>query len=195
MYYIKNSLFSFCYVIFSSVIAFGISLLKSENWIKIILLTINLLLFLVINFVLFNHHGIEGAKTMFANDLQRKEIIRTGKDLPLKEAEEYKVFKGFLMGVIVCAPLIIMLLIQSLIWIIGGEDASRIVGGIGVGLYFNFFAYFSFKDYLSIGSYYLSLFLVPLVSAFCGIGYIYGGNKVISEKERIRKKQKEIYGE
>ena len=93
-FYIKKAIVPFAYMVFGTLIAFGITIIDNGLlWLEEILFALNFGLFAFIISVLFVREGDNAIAARHANDLQREEIIRTGEDLPLKLHEEYKPYK------------------------------------------------------------------------------------------------------
>ena len=105
-YYFKQGIFPFIYQIFMAMIAFGILMIEELIWLKILLAALNIALYLFIVAAVAYKEGQEALKVQMANDLERREIIRTGEDRPLKLHEEYKPWKGFFFGFIACVPVV-----------------------------------------------------------------------------------------
>ena len=130
-YYVKQALLPFIYLFFNAITAFGIICIQGADltWLRILLLILNIGLYCVIVCAASYKDGQEALKVRIANDLERVQIVKTGESLPLKLKEEYKPWKGFLFGLIACAPLVILLLIHT---IVVASSGSVAVGGIAV---------------------------------------------------------------
>ncbi|MBE7087015.1 MAG: hypothetical protein E7369_01795 [Clostridiales bacterium] len=196
-YYLKQSGFLILYNLFMTVIAFAILMIPGDDllWLRLLLCGLNISLYLVIVAMTFFNEGREALKVRHANDLNRREIIRTGEDLPLKVAEEYKPWKGYFMGGLIGAPIIICLFIHTILIII----SSNLVGAGGVAglIYMSFFAPISTianVDVLAWWHYYILLYALPILSATAGIAYRLGGDKQQRQYDMIEDKQRQIYG-
>jgi len=194
-YYLKKSFFPFIYLLFMAVIAFGILCLNENlKWLKIILLILNLALYVFIISAIYYKEGQDGIKVRHANDIERREIIRTGANRPLKLKEEYKSYKGFLMGIGCILPLVVLLTIHTIIFACGGD--TRVFGGICSIIYFIIFAFFNIGiTELSMGAYYYTLLAIPFMLLVTGIPYIIGGEKMQIQYDKIEEKQRSIYGD
>ena len=196
-YYIKQAVLPFVYLFFNAITAFGIVCIQGADltWLRILLLILNIGLYCVIVCAASYKDGQEALKVRIANDLERVQIVRTGESLPLKLKEEYKPWKGFLFGLISCAPLIILLLVHTIVVAAGGGIG---VGGIAGFIYMMIFGFAFAGGTGAVGTfapstYYLSLIAVPVIMLATGIPYILGGKKIELQQQRIKEKQKSIY--
>ena len=201
-YYIKNGFFPFIYQLFMAMIAFGILMISGLIWLKIILACLNIGLYLFIVSAMAFKEGQDAFKVQTANDLERREIIRTGEDRPLKIHEEYKAWKGFAFGFVSCVPLLALLLVHTVIHLAGGDYMG--LGAIAGVIYLMFFIFFRLNAYSSSAetaadiswyTYYGALVALPVVMLATGIAYILGAKKISRQQESIREKQRQIYGD
>lgn len=193
-FYIKKALFPFVYLFFMAITAFGILCIKNLLWLKILLSVLNLGLYAFIVFSVLFKEGEESVKAQRDNDVERREMVRTGVVRPLKLKEEYKPWKGFFIGFLVCVPLLALMLVHTIIYLAGGT--STVCGAIGGLVYFVFFVFFNFgSEVLSMSAYYGSLVAVPAMIALCGVAYCLGAKKVQLQLKRISDRQRQIYGE
>ncbi len=193
-YYVKQSFMSLIYLVFTAVIALVI-LTVQIYWLRLVLSLLNLALYLTIVCATSYKEGELALRVRISNDLERKEIIRTGEERPLKLKEEYKVWKGFIFGAVTCVPLIILLLIHTVV--VNFIDPSSLsAGAISAFIYADFFCFASlFFGDLQPWFYYFSLIAIPILSLSTGIPYILGGKKVEQQRNVIREKQRQIYGD
>ena len=192
-FYVKKAVFPFVYLFFMAITAFGILCIKELLWLKILLSALNLGLYLFIVCSVFYKEGQEAVKVRHANDLERREMIRTGTVRPLKLHEEYKPWKGYVIGLITCAPLLLCMIIHSVIYVAGGT--SRAFGAIAGFVYFVVFVFFNFSGKeLTMASYYYTLFAIPVIVLCSGLAYSLGARKIILQHKRIREQQEQIYG-
>ena len=140
--------------------------------------------------------GEEALKVQLANDLERREIIRTGDDRPLRLKEEYKAWKGFLQGFIACVPLIVMLIIHTILISTVGESAN-IFGAISSFLYMMFTAFIKVDETLPFAQwhYYFPLIAVPILSCLTGFSYILGAKKIERQQEKIKQTHRMLHGD
>ena len=72
-YYLKQGVFPFVYVIFMSIIAFGILMIPGLVWLKALLAVLNVSFYAFIVAAASYKEGQEAMKTLYANDLERRE--------------------------------------------------------------------------------------------------------------------------
>lgn len=199
-YYIKQGVFPFIYLIFMAMIAFGILAIQGLVWLKVLLCVANVALYAVVVAATSYQDGQKAMKVQVANDLERREIIRTGEDRPLKIHEEYKPWKGFVFGLVSCVPLIVLLAVHTVVHLAGGGSGAGAVAGL---IYLMFFAFFRLNVSLTSGenigiewyTYYGALIAVPVIMLITGVSYVLGAKKIQRQQQMIREKQRQIYGE
>ncbi len=199
-YYVKQGLLPFIYLFFTAITAFGILCIEGLVWLKVLLLLLNIGLYVFIIAAASFKDGQEALKVRVANDLERIQIVRTGESIPLKLKEEYKPWKGFFHGFIACVPLIILLIVHTILMLAGGGNGAGAIAGF---IYMMVFAF----SRVNIGAattsttpinpaiYYWSLLAIPVIVLATGISYILGGKKIELQQQRIKEKQRSIYGE
>lgn len=195
MYYVKQALFPFLYLIFMAVIAAGIGLIGSV-WAQVVLYLLNLGFYIFLMVVNFFKEGQNALKVRHANDLEREQIIRTGEALPLKLREEYKPWKGFFIGFITAIPLLFCMVLHLILVLCAGE-AYIGAGTIASLVYLAFFAPYSvaFTTTLNAWQYFILLYAVPAIMAIAGVPYMLGARKMQLQYDRIEEKQRQIYGD
>lgn len=200
-YYLKQGVFPFVYQLFMAMIAFGILAIKELIWLKILLAVLNIALYLFIVASVAYKDGQQALKVQMANDLERREIIRTGEDRPLKLHEEYKPWKGFVFGLISCVPILLFLILHTIVYnATGSYSGLGAIAGI-IGLMFFIFFRLDAADATAETAvvpwytYYGVLVAVPILMLTMGISYIMGAKKIMRQQEMIREKQRKIYGD
>ena len=193
-YYVKQSFMSFIYLIFTAIIALVIMTVQNF-WLRLVLSLLNLALYLVIVCATSYKEGELALRVRISNDLERKIIVRTGEDRPLKLKEEFKEWKGFIFGLVACVPLVILLIIHTII--VSFIDPTYLnVGAISAFIYANFYGFASlFFGELASWHYYFSLIALPILSLSTGIPYIWGGRRVERQRSIIEQKKRQIYGD
>ena len=203
-YLIKQAVLPFIYLFFTALTAFGILCIGNDLiWLKVVLNVLNAGLYVLIVALASYKDGQDSLKVRIANDLEREQIIRTGENRPLKLAEEYKPWKGFVIGGVACAPLVILLLIHTiLIFAVGTNYVGA--GAIAGFVYMIIFA-FTRMNLPAVAEgvsvvvdpfmYYWTLFAIPLIVLSVGIPYILGAKKIELQQERIKAKHRSIYGD
>lgn len=197
-YNVKAAVVPFVYLIFMAMTAMGIVLIDDSLLIlKITLTILNIALYAFIIAITSYKDGQTALKTRLANDLERVQIIKTGEDCPLKLVEEYKPWKGFLPGLVACIPCVILLIVHTILFLTMGTDYM----GAGATAGFIYMMFFSIVRLLqSAGSpspylYYFCLICIAVLPVCTGIPYILGAKKIEKQQERIRERQRQIYGD
>lgn len=192
-YYFKRGFFPFLYLLFMFVIALGITAINGLVALKYILATLNLALyFFVVGAIAFKD-GQDALKVRMRNDLERREIIRTGEDRPLKIHEEYKPYKGALIALATCSPMIILLLIQAVFNLTG--VASATCGIITSYIYFVVFVFFRIAELqISNWGFFFSLSFLALMVPVYTILYNLGARKIEKQQEKIYAGKESAYG-
>ena len=200
-YYVKQMFIPIMYLFIFDIIALGI-LCIGDNLValKVILLIVSLGFYAFIMGAVFFKDGQTAYKVRRANDLSREQIIKTGQDIPLKLNEEYKPWKGYLIGAINCVPLIILLIIHLLLT--AGSDptaatTNNTAGAIAGLAYIVVFGFATVKStvVLTSLSYYISLAIIPFFVCVPGVSYYMGGRKMEIQQELIKEKHRLIYGD
>lgn len=203
-YYIKQSVIPLIYLFFTAITAFGILCIEGQNmeWLKILLLILNIGLYLLVITAASYKDGQDALKVRVRNDLERIQLIKTGDCLPLKIHEEYKPWKGFVFGAITCVPLVVLLIAHTITILVAGETFVGF-GAVAGFLYMITFAFtrigvVSTPDAVAVVdpyAYYWALLSIPLIVLATGLPYIIGAKKIERQQERIKEKQRSIYGE
>lgn len=193
-YYLKNAVIPFVYLFFMMISALGILMIGDHlMWLKIVLAILNLALYEVIVCAFVFKQGEDAVKVRNANDLERKQIVLTGEPRPLKLAEEYKPFKGFIVGLVTCAPLLILMIVHTVIILCGGGNGAGVVGSI---IYLVVYVFFKLGGMATTaGTVYAALAAVPVIMLSTGISYILGGKKIELQYKRIEESKRSIYGD
>lgn len=198
-YYVKQMFIPIMYLFIFDIIALGI-LCIGDNLIalKVILLLVSLGFYAFILGAVFYKDGQTAYKVRIANDLSREQIIKTGKDIPLKLNEEYKPWKGFLIGAINCIPLVIFMLIHVILT--AGKDpvtATNTCGAIAALIYIAFFAFMQVNSTVALtaATYYFVFIAVPIFIAIPGVCYYLGGRRIELQQQQIKEKHRMIYGD
>lgn len=210
-YYISKSFFAIVYSFFSALTSFVILFIENLTWLKAVLLAVNLGLYIYVVTAVAFQDGQAALKVRIANDLERREIIRTGEDRPLKLSEEFKPWKGYVIGLLSCAPLIILMVVHAILTSV--DPTKTGAGAIAGFLYMAVFAFFRMDSIqvtdindamvdtiqknttLEPSIFYWTLLIVPVLIICIGVGYYLGGRKIEKQQERIREHQKMLHGE
>lgn len=193
MYYFKESIFIFFYEFMMSTIAFAIFTIET-TWVKVSLSLLCIVFFLFIVFIYFGQEGQKALKKLHENDLKRKRIVETSEYIEIEQQKEYKVWKGFVIGLLVFIPMFIFLFIYAIILICGGT--STLISGISSIIYMLFSApIMAFVSTFQGTICFSVLYGAILTSIASGVGYILGAKKIKLQYEKIAEKQRYLHGE
>ncbi len=199
-YYFKQSLFGYVYTFIMGFLSFGVYFIQNI-YAECILNVIIIVFYLIIIGHMVFKEGEKAVRVRHANDIERAYIVKTGEPRPLKLKEEYKPYKGFLIGVFTCMPMLVGLFIHLILGLSLGEAY------IGAGMVTNFF-YFSF--YWMYGMFlvghgtgvgltwaqdFILLYAFVIIVAVLGVEYILGAKKSQKQFDKIDDINKELYGD
>ena len=193
-YYFKKALIPWVYLVFMTVLSLSVHAIENVI-LKYVLVSATLLLYLFIVGSLSYKDGEKALKIRIKNDIERRTIIETGEDRHLDLVEEYKFYKGFLMGIVVSLPLFVLLILHTIL-IPSSNGVTTVFGTITNVIYsmiFNFFR--SSGASLTVYTTYWTLLYVPAIMLAMGIPYILGAKSVEKQQEQIKKIHGQIYGE
>lgn len=192
-YYLKASIIPFLYLFFQSSISIAIYTIEIKP-LGLTLLGLNAALFFFTISVISFKNGESAFKVLLLNDVERRIIIETGEDRPLKLSEEYSHVKGVILGLVPLAPLLILMLVHFIIFIAGGEYTG--LGAICVFLYKVPYAFFEYLGYqITQTNCFLTLLTVPVVFFPIYISYTLGARKARIMHDRIEEDRKSLHGE
>lgn len=195
-YLFKQSLVPFAYLFFSATIASGVfSIEGCDPIIAFVLLLINAGLYVFVVWSLLAKEGEKGFTARQTNDYNRKRIIETGEDLPLNIAEEYTWWKGFAVGGIIIAPLVILMLIHTIFLLAGSPIVGT--GAITSFAYMVIFAFTRIGATATVGiyDYYWTLLCIPFILSITGFAYIMGAKKKERQQKSIEQIKNNIRGD
>ena len=193
LYYFKKGFFPFLYLLFMFVIALGIMAINGLEFLKYILAALNLALYFFVVGVVAFKDGQDAIKVRMRNDLERREIVRTGEDRPLKLHEEYKSYKGVLIALTTCAPMLVLLAVQAILNLSGVENTT--CGQITTYIYFVTFVFFRIAGLeINCWGVFLSLSYLALIVPVYSILYNLGARKIELQHEKIRMGKEFAYG-
>ena len=196
-HFLKQSIIPFIYLLLMALTSLSIGAIQGKHlvWLRLLLSVLAFGLYAVVVGAISYKEGQEAMKIRYANDIERRVIIRTGENRPLERVKEYQTWKGFTVGLVVCIPLVIMLIVHTILILVNPVNV-----GAGVLSGYVYMVWFMiFRCDLSVavtaGTYYLVLTAIPAFACVTGIPYYLGGRKIEIQQERILEKQRQIYGD
>ena len=202
LYFIKQIFVPYMYLGMFALIDFAILCIGDTPGLialKVCLVAVCLGFFVALMSIVSYRDGQTAYKTLLANDINRRQMIETGREYPIKLAEEYKAYKGFVTGLIVCLPLIICTIIHMCTSGFSNTTGSSTSNGAGVVMSFIYMVVFAFarvNNSLPIvpNVFYVCLTALPIIVLSMGVPYIFGAKKIIRQQEMIKKQQNYLHG-
>lgn len=194
-YFIKQSIFLVGLMFFMITTSMLILTIKIPV-LELVLSILDLGLYSTAIVLIFYKEGQTAWKLRQSNDIERRNIIATGKDIPLKTAPEYKTWKGFIFGIVACVPMIVMLIIHAIVGTTGGGNgvgsACSLVHYIFYLPYYELRACLTADFIPSFGDYFGLLYAVALMAFLTFIGYYMGARKLQRAQNKVEDRKKEI---
>lgn len=194
-FFAKALLIPFIYLIITAITGIGFANVEEiPRAVAFVIIFLDCILFLFIQGTFAFKHGEKGYKTLINNDIERREIVRTGEFREINKADEYAPWKGFVLGLLVCAPLIICMTIHTICYFSGSEYVGM---GYLTGLIYNcFFGMIQLTvENITSATYFLNLIMLPLVVLANGIPYVLGAKKTRTVYEKILAREKYLNGD
>lgn len=191
-YYLKMVLMPFIYLLFSAMLGASIMLLDKDMMVlEYLLCLVNMAFYaLIIGFAGFKD-GQGELKIRMENDMYRRRIIETGEDYPIRELEEYKPWKGCLIGLLSAIPTIV-LIIAHFILLASSTSVDNSFGVIAGLLNMVVFSFFMVGGTLAPWHYVFSLLYIPFVFLVYGLPYYLGGKQMQKQYDKIEDIKKQI---
>ncbi len=194
MYFLKKALIPWVYTLSMTLISYGLTALNdSLFWLAVVLSVVNIVMYAVVVVVVSVKDGETAMKTLHENDLARQRIIETGDDIKINKTVEYKAYKGFLVGLVVVSPMLLLLLIHAIVYFTTG---TTVFGGIAAILFRGYSSFFTMFGMTLVGAncFYVLVF-VPLIMSINGVPYIIGAKRQRALYKMLHIKHAELHGE
>lgn len=165
--------------------------------IKFVMSLVNLSVFILSIIIMFYREGETAYKQLGTNDIMRQRMIETGKDIPIKRAEEYRAWKGFVLPLFIFIPMVILLVIHLIVGCTSGYT-NNTFGVISSFIYMAFYSpvfTFAVQGTIQPTAHFATLYAIPLTSVIAGVAYIVGAKKRKKAEEFIENKNSAIHGE
>lgn len=165
--------------------------------IKFIMSLVNLSVFILSIVIMFYREGQSAYKQLGINDIIRRRIVETGKDMPMKREEEYHAWKGFVLPLFIFIPMALLLIIHLIVGLSTGYQNTTF-GVISSFIYMAFYSpifTFAAQGTISPTAHFVTLYAIPLTSIITGVSYMLGARKRKKEEQLIEDKNRAIYGD
>ena len=191
-YYLKMALMPFIYLLFSAMIGMSIMLLDKDMMaLEYTLCLLNTAIYvIIIGFAGFKD-GQGELKIRMENDIYRRRIIETGEDYPLRRLEEYKPFKGCVIGLLSAIPSVILVIIHF-VTIATSPTVDNSFGVIAGLMNMVVFSFFMVGGTLAPWHYVFSLLYIPFVLLVYGLPYYLGGQQMQKQFDKIEEIKSQI---
>ncbi len=200
-YFLKQMFFPLLYAIMMMMINMSITMITEDLlWLKYMLFALSFALFAFIVCAVAFKDGQEAVKIRHMNDVERLNIIRTGEDRPLNVVKEYKPWKGFVSGLMVCIPLFILMIIHTIYLLTNPSSPTPWAGAVSSFIYSVVFSFFNpnlevYKTCAQLSRYYYCLIAIPVFALLVGVPYMLGAKKQLLLYKSVEDKHKAIYGD
>ena len=195
-FYLKEVFITMMYLVIFAALDLGVLCIDdSAMWLKYLLCGVCLVCFIGIVGLMFFKEGESAVKVRRGNDLNREQIIKTGREYPINTVEEYKWWKGFYIGFWTCIPVILLMLLNFLFGL--NDPTNGQAGGVAALLYIVVFSFFMTNSQVKIApsQYYFTLLIIPVLVLTIGIGYILGAKKAERDYAKIQERKRAIHGD
>ena len=192
-YILRLTIAPLIFFIFFIVIAMGIYALNAGDVLRIILGGLSFIMLLLCLGGIMVKEGEDAIKTLLANDIQRREIIRTGKDVELNVSKEYRPWKGFIVGLILCIPLVIFIILFNPN---GVQEGVLNFGKLAEVVYSPFYVLVGdFSKTTSLHFYIGAIIVLVCFPLMLGIPYILGAHIRKNQTKIAKELHKNIHGD
>ena len=180
----KEGIVIFIYAVVMGVLAILGAMVKSQS--LLVLIYIAVVLFFMFFVILFTKSsGEKQYKNLLTGNIRRSKGVGEDTQKYCKPHEEYRAYKGFLIGAAVFLPLYLLLIINAATDKLAPEVIIKFLYAVC------YFPLLSFKTGISVN---FTLPLSFLYIATAGFGYILGGKKIMLQQEKLQRTHDLIYG-
>ena len=195
LYYGKDLLLNFSYLLVCSVIGFILMFVTTDNTIQgyicSILSALNVFMYFVVVRNSYVKTGEEAMRQRNANDMDRRLMLETRVYKEIDKVREYRPIKVWYFIIPIIAPLVILTVVSLFILIFGGNPA-----GVDTAIKLIYAFVFSFFFGISTkASVYFALFALIFTIAPVLWGYYTGVNKVKAEQAQVERLKKKVDGD
>lgn len=180
----KEGFVIFVYIIIMGVIAIIAAVIKSLA-LRAAAYIATVLFFIFFVVIFAKNSGEKQYKNLLTGNIRRSKGVGEEIDKYCKPYEEYRVYKGFLIGTSVFLPMYLLILLNLIIKSGGIQIALKLIYAI------SYMPLIIFKENISI---YFMVLLSVLYIAAAGFGYFLGAKKIMLQQEKLQKTHDLIYG-
>ena len=192
-YILRLTIAPLVFFIFFIIIAMGIQALNAGDVLRVILGCLAFILLVLCLGGIMLKEGEDAIKILLANDIQRREIIRTGRDVEINVSKEYRPWKGFIVGVIFCIPLVIFIILFATN---GVQEGMLNFGKLTEVVYSPFYVLVGdFNKTTSLDVYIGAIFVLVCFPLMLGIPYVLGAHRRKNQTRIAEEMHKNIHGD
>ena len=192
-YLLRLIIIPMVYVISFAFLTMGLASIEGfPQIVKSIISIILLVLFIIVMSLVMIKEGHDAYGVLLINNAQRRRIVETGVVVDFDQSTEYRPYKGFLVGLICCVPLILMVIAHLIIAPIGLTSRISIICEMVYGLFFSIFRTYLNTD--ATGFFIISGVILVVFPLIMGIPYMLGARKRRLYQENVKKLNDELHG-
>ena len=192
MYYLKRTFPYLLVIIFTAITGYSVASLDLvTKTFAVIMGVLNFAVYVIMLGSVAFKDGQDAYKTLLANDLERKQIVKTGEDRPLKLKEEYKIWKGFFIGGLAVSPLVLLFFLD----LVFGKSLNLTTVFGWLTDYLSMAIYAPIKIFFGSCFREICFVVVAINILICGALYYLGAKKIMLRQQKVKDIHNQIYGE
>lgn len=193
-YFLRLTIAPIVYFLSTAFIVLGVQAFPTLSPIvRIILNSIFIGLYVLCTFVVMRKEGELAFNKLLLNDISRRKLLETGEDVVIKTTEEYRPYKGFIVGLICVIPLIILIMLHLIVRVPGEISDMGIYAEMFYSPIYAFFGHY--KNATESSLYWGLLIAIVFLPISIGIPYIIGAMKRRKQDQDIAETNRRIYGD
>ena len=161
--------------------------------VKSLISAVFLLLYIVLVTAVMIKEGQDAYGVLLSNNSHRRYMIETGKIVDFNTAKEYKAWKGFVVGLICCIPLVVMVFLHIISFPRGDTSRVSIICEMMYGVFYSIGRTYQHTN--ETGFFIGAIVIVFALSIMNGVPYMIGARHRRLQQEKIKKMNEELHGE
>ena len=170
----------------------GIASAEFDEIVKSIISAFMLLIYIVLLAGVMFKEGQDAYGVLLSNDAQRRNIIKTGIVVDFDASKEYKPWKGFVVGLICCIPLVVMVLLHTVAFPRGDTSRVSIICEMVYGIFFSVVR--TYQNTNELGFFIITGAILLVYPCMLGVPYVIGAHSRMKRQEEIKKLNEEFHG-
>lgn len=193
-YFLRLTIAPIVYFLSTAFIVIGVQAFPTLSpAVRIILNSIFIGLYILCTFVVMRKEGELAFNKLLLNDLSRRKLLETGEDVEIKTTEEYRPYKGFIVGLICVIPLIILVVLHLIVRVPGEISDMGVYAEMFYSPIYSFFGHY--KNATESSLYWGLLIYLVFLPTSLGIPYIVGAMKRRKQDQDIAETNRKIHGD